>query len=116
MQQYVSFFSMHLSEYRRIYCYKQSMEGLPMDQNLNQITEMMQQNKGAILRLMQSADGKALIDMMRKQTGGENLNAAAAAAAKGNTAQLAGMVRSLMATEDGAKMVERITGELNRRK
>lgn len=87
-----------------------------MEQNLKQITEMMQQNKGAILRLMQSQEGRDLIEMMRRQSGGQNLNAAAAAAAKGNTAQLAGMVRQLMATEDGAKMVERITGELNRRK
>ena len=87
-----------------------------MEQNLKQITEMMQQNKGAILRLMQSQEGRDLIEMMQRQSGGQNLNAAAAAAAKGNTAQLAGMVRQLMATEDGAKMVERITGELNRRK
>ena len=87
-----------------------------MDQNMNQIASLLQQNKGAILRLMQSQDGKALIEMMQRQSGGQNLNAAAAAAAKGDTAQLAGMVRSLMATEDGAKMVERITGELNRRK
>lgn len=74
----------------------------------NDLLKQLQDNKGALLRLMNSPDGQKLVQMMRQQAGSNGLKQAAGAAAKGDTTQITQMIQHLMATPDGAQVVERI--------
>ena len=74
----------------------------------NDLLKQLQDNKGALLRLMNSPDGQKLVQMMRRQAGSAGLQQAAGAAARGDTAQITQMVQHLMSTPEGAQVVERI--------
>ena len=63
--------------------------------------------KDLLKRLMQSPDTQRLMQML-SQNAGDGLKSAAAAAAKGDTGQLTGMLQQVMQSKEGAQLVERI--------
>ncbi len=79
-----------------------------MDNTLGQLSQLLQNNKGAVDSILRSQDGKRLMEIMGRQGGQERLQKAAASAAKGNTAELAQMVQAMMATPEGGQLVSRI--------
>ena len=74
----------------------------------NDILQQLQANTASLLRLMNSPDGKKLVEMLQRQTGSGNLKRAAGAAAKGNTEGIAQILQDLVSTPEGAQVVERI--------
>ena len=60
----------------------------------------------AMMQLLQSKDTKRMMELLQSQGG---VQSAAQAAAKGDSAQLMAMMQQLMGTDEGAKLVERIT-------
>jgi len=81
--------------------------------NKQDLIRQLEQNKTALLQLMNSADGRRLIQLMQQQSG---LQQAAGAAAKGDASQLTQMVSRLMETREGAQLVERINRTMEGRK
>ena len=63
-------------------------------------------NRQAISKLAQSEDAQRLVQMLRQ---GGGVQDAAQAAAAGDPAQLLGMMRQLMNTQEGAQLVDRIS-------
>ena len=63
-------------------------------------------NSGAVKQLLQSEDTKRMMQLLQSKGSVQN---AAQAAAKGDSAQLMGMMQQLMNTPEGAQLVERIT-------
>jgi len=63
-------------------------------------------NKSAVQQLLRSEDTKRMMDMLNRQ--GE-IQGAARAAAAGDPSQLMSMMQQLMHTQEGAKLVEKIT-------
>lgn len=74
----------------------------------NDLISMLQQNKGALLKLMSSREGQQMISLMEKAGGKQQLHAAAQKAATGNTADLAAMVSSIMESREGAALAEKL--------
>ena len=60
----------------------------------------------AVKQLLQSQDTKRMMELLQSQGGVQN---AAKAAAKGDSSKLMEMMQQLMGTDEGAKLVERIT-------
>lgn len=83
-----------------------------MDNNQD-LMQQLQQNKGALLQMMRSADGQRLMELMQQQSG---LQQAAGAAARGDATQLTQMVQQLMQTQEGAQLVNRINRTMEGRK
>ena len=76
-----------------------------------QTARMIQQLKSdpaALRALMESPDGQALLRMLSGGDRGVSLQHAAQSAAQGNPAEMARLVRQMMATPDGAALAERI--------
>ena len=74
----------------------------------NDVMKQLQANKGALLQLMNSPDGKRLVQLINQQAGSGNLRRAAGAAAKGDTAGITQILQNLVSTPEGAQVVERI--------
>ena len=83
-----------------------------MDNNLKELTQLLQANKAAITQLMRSPDGQRLMELMQSRGGSQQLNKAAGAAAQGNTADLSKMIQGMMQTKEGAQLVQRITSKV----
>ena len=64
-------------------------------------------NKDMLAGLMKSPDTKKLMDLLNRQAG-SGLKGAADAAMKGDASQLMGLVSSIMKSQEGAAVVERI--------
>ena len=79
---------------------------------LQEQIKKIQQNKALVQQLMTSPDGQRLLAMLTKDGGGQ-LNQAAAAAAKGNTADIVHMLAKVMQSEEGAKLVHKINDQIN---
>ena len=79
-----------------------------MDQKTAAAIERLKQNKGIAEQLMRSGDGSALMDMLTRDDGGKALNRAAQSAAKGDTKELAQMLRGLMERPDAAAVMRRL--------
>lgn len=77
-------------------------------QNMGQLGEKVRmiKDKGAMQQLLQSDDTKRMMELLGSRN---NVTGAAKAAAAGDPAQLMGMMQQLMSTQEGAKLVERIT-------
>ena len=60
---------------------------------------------------MQSPDGQKLLSMLT-QDGGAQLQNAADAASKGNTADMVRMLAQIMKSEEGAKLVRNINSQI----
>lgn len=71
----------------------------------------IQQNKALVQQLMQSPDGQKLLSMLT-QDGGAQLQNAADAASKGNTADMVRMLAQIMKSEEGAKLVRNINSQI----
>lgn len=67
----------------------------------------------ALIGLAKSPDAQRLMELLNQEAGG-GLKSAADAAAKGDAGALAGLVRQLMSSREGAELVSRIRGKLPR--
>ena len=79
-----------------------------MDNNLTQLARMLQSNPGAVAKAVQSREGKQLFAALQQQGGREQLQQAAADAARGDTEALTRMIRRMMATPEGAALAEQV--------
>ena len=76
--------------------------------NQNDMMSRMKHDPSAAQRVMESADGQALMQMLSGGDGGTSLQQAMAQASNGNTAQLAEMFRQVMQSPQGAALVHSI--------
>ena len=72
------------------------------------ITRSRQYLIDALLQLMNSPDGKRLVQLINQQAGSGNLKRAVGAAAKGDTTDISRIIQDLVRTPEGAQVVERI--------
>ena len=79
-----------------------------MDNNLTQLARMLQSNPGAVAKAAQSREVKQLFAALQQQGGREQLQQAAADAARGDTEALTRMIRRMMATPEGAALAEQV--------
>jgi len=84
--------------------------------NQPDLLRQLQENKGELLALMQSADGQRLIQLLKQAQGGGALKQAANAAAQGSTAGLSAMLSDLMAQPEGAALIRRISEKAGKTK
>ncbi len=80
--------------------------------NQHDMMSRLQRDPGAAQRVMESADGQALMQMLSGPDGGAGLQQAMAQASAGNTAQLASMLRQVMQSPEGAALIRNIGGNL----
>ena len=85
-----------------------------MDAKAAAAIERLKQNKGLAEQIMRSGDGQKLMDMLAGSDGGAALNHAANAAARGDTAELAGMLQNLMQNKDAAAVMSRLNDSAKR--
>ena len=79
-----------------------------MDAKTAAAIERLKQNKGLAEQIMRSGDGQKLMELLSQGDGGAALNRAAQSAAKGDTAELSQMLRSLMQNQDAAAVMQRL--------
>ena len=79
-----------------------------MDNTTAQLAEQLKNNPAMLRSLMQSRDGQMLMQLLTKDDNGTGLQQAVQSAVRGNTAQMAEMVKRVMQSPDGAALVERI--------
>lgn len=79
-----------------------------MDQNTSRLIEKFRKNPAAAQALLQSGDGRRLIQMLTQNDGGAALDRAAQSAAAGNTKDLAAMLSNLMQSPEGLAVMNRI--------
>ena len=80
----------------------------------NDMLQQLQTNKAALLRLMNSPEGKRLVHLLNQTAGSTNLRQAAGAAAKGDTAGIRQILEELVHTPEGARAVERMSEAIDR--
>ena len=68
-------------------------------------------NKDLLERLANSQDTRRLMELLSRQSGG-GLQSAAQSAAHGDTAALAGLVRQVMSSQEGAALIQRISSQV----
>ncbi len=85
-----------------------------MDENSARIAEQLRKNPAALKALMQSRDGKALMQMLTQGDQGAGLQRAVQSAAKGDTSAMVQMVSQIMQSPEGAELVERINKAVQR--
>lgn len=79
-----------------------------MDEQTIRMIQKLKGDPGALRALMESPDGQALLRMLSGGDQGASLQQAAQSAARGDPAEMARLVRQMMATPDGAALAERI--------
>ena len=79
-----------------------------MDENTARLAEQLRRNPAMLKSLMQSQDGKALMQMLTQGDQGAGLQRAVQSAARGDTSAMVQMVTQIMQTPSGAELVERI--------
>ena len=80
--------------------------------NQYDMMSQLQRDPGAAQRVMESADGQALMQMLSGPDGGAGLQQAMTQASAGNTAQLASMLRQVMQSPEGAALIRNIGSSL----
>ena len=75
----------------------------------NDMLQQLRTNKAALLRLLNSPDGKKLVALLQQQAGSGNLKRAAGEAARGDTAGITQILQNLAETPEGAAVVQRIS-------
>lgn len=83
-----------------------------MELNAQELMEKLQNDRGALERLMRSPDGTRLMQLLTQKDGGAALKNAAGSAARGDTAQMAQLVQQLMQSDEGAAIAERLRRSL----
>ncbi len=63
-------------------------------------------NREAISKLARSGDAQQLMKLLQKE---KNMQGAAQAAAAGNPGELIGMIQRLMSTQEGTRLIEKIS-------
>lgn len=76
--------------------------------DMNRYAQQLQQDPAALRALMQSPDGQMLLRLLTQKDQGAGLQKAVQSAMRGDTTQMADMVRQIMQSPDGARLVERI--------
>ncbi len=79
-----------------------------MDAKTRAAIERLKQNKQLAEQLMQTGDGQKLMGLLMQSDGGAALDRAARSAAKGDTQELAQMLRKLMQDPNAAAVMERL--------
>ena len=79
-----------------------------MDEQTARMIQQLKSDPAALRALMESPDWQALLRMLSGGDRGASLQHAAQSAAQGNPAEMARLVRQMMATPDGAALAERI--------
>lgn len=85
-----------------------------MDERSTRMAEQLRKNPAALKALMQSRDGKALMQMLTQDDQGAGLQRAVQSAAKGDTSAMVQMVNQIMQSPEGAELVERINKAVQR--
>ena len=80
-----------------------------MDAKTQQLIEKIKGNAGLAQQLLSSAEGRKLLQLLSCSDGGAALQRSAQNAAKGNTAELAKMISSLMNDPEAAALMQRIS-------
>lgn len=78
-----------------------------MDRQRDNMAAQLLKNKALLEQVVRSDDAQRLMELLN-QKAGSGLKEAADAAAQGNPAALLGMVRQVMGTQEGARLVERL--------
>ena len=79
-----------------------------MDDMTARLAKQLKDDPEALRKLMYSQDGQALMQMLTRGDRGVGLQQAVQAAARGNTGQIADMVRRVIDSPEGAALAERI--------
>ena len=85
-----------------------------MDEKTARLTEQLKNNPALLSNLMQSRDGRMLMQMLTQEDQGTALQQAIQAAVRGNTAQMSEMIQRIMRSPDGAALVNRIQQTLQK--
>lgn len=79
-----------------------------MDDMTARLAKQLKNDPETLRKLMYSQDGQKLMQLLTQGDRGAGLQQAVQAAARGNTNQMADMIRSIMGSPEGAALVERI--------
>ncbi len=79
-----------------------------MDKNTARMAEQLRKNPAMLKSVMQSRDGKALMQMLTQGDQGAALQRAVQSAARGRPEEMVKMVNQVMQSPGGADLVERI--------
>ena len=79
-----------------------------MDDMTAQLARQLKNDPETLRQLMYSRDGQRLMQLLTQGDRGTGLQQAVQAAARGNTNQMADMIRNIMSSPEGAALVERI--------
>ena len=79
-----------------------------MEHSPQELLEQLKNNHAALEGLMRSPDGLRLMQMMTQNDGGQALQRAAKAASMGDTAEISEMVQSVLQSQEGTALAERI--------
>jgi hypothetical protein len=79
-----------------------------MDEKTARLVNQLKNNPAMLQALMQSKDGKHLMELLTRGDRGAGLQQAVRSAAKGNPAEMVDMMQKLMQSPEGAALVQRI--------
>lgn len=79
-----------------------------MDPKQTDPAALLARNRAKLEQAVHSPDAQRLMELLNQSAGGR-LKGAAAAAARGDTGDLAAMVRRLMENKEGAQLIERLS-------
>ena len=79
-----------------------------MDETMARLMEQLRGNPAMLQSLMRSRDGQALLQRLTQGDQGASLQRAAQSAARGNPAELMGLINQITQSPDGAELMERI--------
>jgi len=85
-----------------------------MDEKTARLAEQLKNNPAILNSLMQSRDGRMLMQMLTQNDRGAALQQAIQSAVRGNTAQMTDMVQGIMRSPEGAALVNRIQQTLQK--
>lgn len=85
-----------------------------MDEKTARLAEQLKNNPAILNSLMQSKDGRMLMQMLTQNDRGAALQQAIQSAVRGNTAQMTDMVQGIMRSPEGAALVNRIQQTLQK--
>lgn len=85
-----------------------------MDDKLAQMAGQLGKDPAALQALLRSRDAQALMQMLSQGDQGASLQRAARSAARGDTGELKRMMDQLMHTPDGAKLLQRLSQNMQK--
>ena len=85
-----------------------------MDENTTRLVEQLKNNPAMLQGLMNSRDGRMLMQMLTHNDRGAALQQAAQSAVRGDTSKMVKMVQQIMQSPDGAALVARINNAMKK--